>query len=183
MADVALERVSKTYPNGVRALRDVTLRVADGECVALVGPSGCGKTTLLRVVAGLEAPTDGEVCLGGLPAGGVPPYRRGVAMAFQRPPVSPPLSVRENLGFGLALREPGLAVRALRRLLRWGDGAAERAARVAEVAGVLGLTDVVAGRGTDVSGGQEQRVALGRALPRRPGVLLLDEPLAGLHAP
>jgi ABC-type sugar transport system ATPase subunit len=184
MADVALERVSKTYPNGVRALRDVTLRVADGECVALVGPSGCGKTTLLRVVAGLETPTAGEIRLGGRPANGVPPYRRGVAMAFQRPAVYPHLTVRENLGFGLVLSRPGLVVRALRRLLgHGGNPAADRAAQVAEVAGVLGLTDVLDRRATELSGGQQQRVALGRALARRPGVLLLDEPLAGLDAP
>src|SRR6516165_1945666 len=104
MAEVALERVGKTYPNGVRALHELNLEVPDGELVVLVGPSGCGKTTALRVVAGLETPTEGRVRIGGREVTAEPPHRRDVAMAFQRPALYPHLTVRQNLSFSLDLR-------------------------------------------------------------------------------
>src|SRR5262245_51197609 len=120
MAEVGLEQLSKTYPNGVRAVRAINLRVADGECVVLVGPSGSGKTTLLRLVAGLETPTGGVVRLGGRAVNDDPPHRRYVAMVFQRPALYPHLNVRENLGFGQALRGPSWIRKITRNLLRPG---------------------------------------------------------------
>ena len=104
MAEVVLERVHKTYPNGVRAVCDLNLTVADGELIVLVGPSGCGKTTTLRLIAGLETPTSGTIRINGRVVNAEPPHRRDVAMVFQRPALYPHLNVRDNLGFGLALR-------------------------------------------------------------------------------
>src|SRR6516165_2882801 len=104
MAQVTLEQVGKTYPGGVAAVRDLSLRVDDGELIALVGPSGSGKTTLLRLIAGLEAPTTGTIRIGDRVVNDVPPHRREVAMVFQRPALYPHLSVRANLGFGLKMR-------------------------------------------------------------------------------
>src|SRR3954469_11650060 len=103
MAEVVLDQVGKTYPNGVRAVRDLSLTLADGELLALVGPSGCGKTTTLRLIAGLERPSAGFVRIGGRDVTFEPPHRRGVALAAQRPALYPHLTVRENLAFGLRL--------------------------------------------------------------------------------
>jgi multiple sugar transport system ATP-binding protein len=172
MAQVALEKVGKTFPGGVVALRDVSLRIEDGELLALVGPSGSGKTTLLRLIAGLESPTTGIIRIGDRIVNDMPPYRRDVAMVFQRPALYPHLSVRDNLAFGLKRR-------------RWwigGDGKAAIHARVVETAQQLGLADVLERRPATLSGGQQQRVALGRALVRQPAVFLLDEPLSNLDA-
>ncbi len=171
MAEVVLEHVGKTYPNGVRAVHDLTLTVADGEFVVLVGASGCGKTTTLRLIAGLEAPTDGVIRIGGRVVNDVPPHRRDTAMVFQRPALYPHLSVRGNMGFGLALRE-GF----------WSVTRAERRERVARAAQLLQLTDLLDRRPQELSGGQQQRAALGRALVREPAVFLLDEPLSNLDA-
>ena len=170
MAEVVLERVSKTYPNGVRAVHDLSLTIADGELVVLVGPSGCGKTTTLRLIAGLETPTAGTVRIGGRVVNGEPPHRRDVAMVFQRPALYPHLSVRGNLGFGLALREGWWLMRGGRR------------EQVEWAARLLQLTDVLDRRPQELSGGQQQRTALGRALVREPAVFLLDEPLSNLDA-
>ncbi len=168
MAEVVLERVHKTYPNGVRAVCDLNLTVADGELIVLVGPSGCGKTTTLRLIAGLETPTSGTIRINGRVVNAEPPHRRDVAMVFQRPALYPHLNVRDNLGFGLALRRnvPG----------------AERAERVARTARLLELSDLLDRRPNELSGGQQQRAALGRALVREPAVFLLDEPLSNLDA-
>src|SRR5262245_19500923 len=114
MADVALSRIAKTYANGVHALSDLTLSADDGELLVLVGPSGCGKTTLLRLIAGLETPTTGEVRIGGRPVTHEPPNRRDVAMVFQRPALYPHMTVRRNLAFGLDVRRPWRE-----RLRRW----------------------------------------------------------------
>ena len=168
MAQVTLEQVGKTYPGGVEAVRDLSLRVDDGELVALVGPSGSGKTTLLRLIAGLETPTSGAIRIGGKVVNDVPPHRREVAMVFQRPALYPHLSVRANLGFGLRVR-------------RW-FGQKMDEAEIERVAGLLGLADVLERRPDTLSGGQQQRVALGRALVRKPAVFLLDEPLSNLDA-
>jgi multiple sugar transport system ATP-binding protein len=165
MAQVTLEQVGKTYPGGVAAVRDLSLRVDDGELIALVGPSGSGKTTLLRLIAGLEAPTTGTIRIGDQVVNDVPPHRREVAMVFQRPALYPHLSVRANLGFGLKMRH----------------SEADKA-EIERVAGQLGLMDVLERRPDTLSGGQQQRVALGRALVRRPAVFLLDEPLSNLDA-
>ena len=168
MAEVVLERVQKTYPNGVQAVRDLNLTVADGELIVLVGPSGCGKTTTLRLIAGLETPTSGTIRINGRVVNAEPPHRRDVAMVFQRPALYPHLNVRENLGFGLALR---------RKVPK-----AERQERVARTARLLELSDLLDRRPNELSGGQQQRAALGRALVREPAVFLLDEPLSNLDA-
>jgi multiple sugar transport system ATP-binding protein len=165
MAQVVLERLGKTYPGGVEAVREVSLRVEDGERIALVGASGSGKTTILRLIAGLETPTTGVVRIGARVVNDVPPHRRDVAMVFQRPALYPHLSVRANLGFGLGLRRK--------------KDHAEDIERVAEL---LELGNVLERQPATLSGGQQQRVALGRALVRRPAVFLLDEPLSNLDA-
>jgi ABC-type sugar transport system ATPase subunit len=168
MIDLTLRDVSKAHPGGIWAVAGVSLRVAGGECVAVVGPSGCGKTTLLRLVAGLDTPTGGKVEFAGRDVAKIRPHERDVAMAFQSPALYPQLTVSENLGFGARVR-------------RVESG--EVARRVAAVANAFGLSGLLARRPDQLSGGQRQRVALGRAVVRRPAVLLLDEPLAHLDAP
>jgi multiple sugar transport system ATP-binding protein len=180
MPDISLERVSKHFPGGVMAVDGLTLTVRDGELLVLVGPSGCGKTTTLRLIAGLEMPTQGVLRIGGIDARTLPPRARDVALVFQRPTVYPHLNVKQNLAFGLQLRRGGGP---LRRLLSRLRPAPEAEERVREVAGLLGLREVLGRRADQLSVGQQQRVALGRALVRRPGILLLDEPLASLDAP
>jgi ABC-type sugar transport system ATPase subunit len=174
VAGVDYQDLCKRFPlpggNGqsIEAVRDVTLSVAPGERLAVIGPSASGKTTLLRLTAGLEIPDSGRIAIGGLDQAGIPPGRRGVAMVFQSSALYPHLSVRDNLGFGLKLRR---------------IPASEMKSRVAEIAGRLGIEDCLSRRPSELSGGQRQRVALGRALIRRPAVLLLDEPFANLDAP
>src|SRR5262245_29922914 len=131
MAEVVLADITKVYPNGLCAVKGLDLRIADGELVVVAGPSGCGKTTLLRLIAGLEEPTRGTIQIGGRVVNGVPPWQRGAAMAFQRPALYPHWSVRQNLGFGLAMR---------------GKDLRQVAERVDTVAQLLGLTDVLARR-------------------------------------
>jgi multiple sugar transport system ATP-binding protein len=169
MAEVDLEQLTKEYPGGILALRDVNLHVHAGEFLVLVGPSGCGKTTLLRLIAGLEQPTRGTVRFDARAMNAVAPRHREVGMVFQRPALYPHRTVRDNLAYGLRLR------RRWREPIPWD--------RVDEVAQQLSLTDVLDRRPAQLSGGQQQRVALGRALVRRPRVLLLDEPLSNLDAP
>jgi multiple sugar transport system ATP-binding protein len=180
MPEIALEQISKHYPGGVKAVEGMTLTVRDGELLVLVGPSGCGKTTTLRLIAGLETPSRGVLRIGGRDARDLPPRSRDVALVFQRPAVYPHLTVRQNLAFGLEIRRGGGP---LRRVLSWLWQAPEIEERVHEVAGLLSLGEVLNRHAHQLSGGQQQRVALGRALVRRPSVLLLDEPLAGLDAP
>jgi len=164
--DVAVAGVDKVYGD-VRALRAVDLQVEAGRMVALLGPSGCGKTTLLRVVAGLERPDNGQVSVGGRVLSGesifVPPERRRIGMVFQDWALFPHLSVERNVGYGL----PKL------------DGATRRE-RVAEALELVGLEDLGGRPPGTLSGGQQQRVALARALAPRPSVLLLDEPFSNL---
>ena len=168
MTEVRLEGVSKIYPGGVRAPDGVSLTVAAGECVAVLGPSGCGKTTLLRLVAGLEEPTAGRVLVGGRDVNRLRPQDRGVSLVAQTPVLYPTLTARENLRFSLRFQPVP---------------AAEADRRVTEVAAALGLAELLGRMPHQLSGGQQQRVALGRALVRRPAVLLLDEPLAHLDVP
>ncbi|MCC6766865.1 MAG: ATP-binding cassette domain-containing protein [Deltaproteobacteria bacterium] len=175
MARVALVHLGKIYPtgapgrdpNGVRALDDVTLEVADGELLVLVGPSGCGKSTVLRLVAGLEAATSGEIRIGDAVVNDLPPQARNVAMVFQDYALYPHMTVRRNLEFPLRMR---------------GTGRAEIARRVETVAGQLDLAALLDRLPKQLSGGQRQRVAMGRALVREPAVSLLDEPLSNLDA-
>lgn len=186
MAEVVLDRIAKEYPGGVWAVRDLSLRLGDGEFVVLVGPSGCGKTTTLRLLAGLEEPTAGEIRIGGRVQNGVPARERNVAMVFQRPALYPHLRVRANLAFGERLRQPARWRAWLGRLggeMPPNTESETLKGRVAAAAEVLGLTEVLDRYPRELSGGQQQRVALGRALVRRPDVFLLDEPLSNLDTP
>ncbi|MGP0090695.1 MAG: ABC transporter ATP-binding protein [Xanthobacteraceae bacterium] len=157
-----LDKVGKTYPNGVRALDGVSLEVSLGEIVAVVGGSGCGKSTLLRVVSGLDRPSQGHVTLDGAVI--TAPHEK-IGIIFQEPRLLPWLSVRENVGFGLEDRAK-----------------AERDARVAQALERVGLTEKARMWPRELSGGQAQRVAIARALVPRPEVLLLDEPFSALDA-
>ena len=163
---VVLRGVEKRYGDVV-ALQPMDLEVRPGELMVLVGPSGCGKSTLLRLIAGLEAPTSGEVWIGGRRVDDVEPGTRDVAMVFQSYALYPHMTVAGNLGFGLRVR---------------GTPRAELERRVAETAGALGLGDLLERKPGQLSGGQRQRVALGRAMVRDPGVFLFDEPLSNLDA-
>jgi ABC-type sugar transport system ATPase subunit len=162
-----LERLTKVFPGGVRAVDDVSLVVPDGSLAVLVGPSGCGKTTLLRLVAGLETPTAGRIVLSGRDLGGTAPADRQVAMVFQDHALYPSRTVGETLAFPLRLQ---------------GHSRAEIDARVRGAAARLGLERVLDARPGELSGGQRQRVALGRALVRRPELFLFDEPLSNIDA-
>jgi ABC-type sugar transport system ATPase subunit len=160
--------LSKSFAGGSRGVESLSLRVEAGEYLVLLGPSGCGKTTTLRLIAGLETPDGGRVVMGGVDQTGAPPHRRGVALVFQDSALYPHLAVRDNLAFGLRLQ---------------GVPRAEVAARVEETARLLGLSHLLSRRPGTLSGGERRRVALGRALARRPRYLLLDEPLSGLDTP
>ncbi|MFH1022003.1 MAG: sn-glycerol-3-phosphate ABC transporter ATP-binding protein UgpC, partial [Planctomycetota bacterium] len=161
------DRVSKTYPGGVQAVRELTLSIRDRELVVLVGPSGCGKTTSLRMIAGLEEPDTGVISIEGRPVNGVPPKDRNIAMVFQNYALYPHMTVFRNMAFGLELRKtPREEIRR----------------RVEATAEALGLTNLLDRRPRALSGGQRQRVALGRAMVREPKVFLLDEPLSNLDA-
>ncbi len=166
MGEIVLEQVSKVFGDVV-AVDDVSLEIGDGEFVVLVGPSGCGKTTILRMVAGLEDLTAGEISIGGRTVTDLPPKNRDIAMVFQNYALYPHMTVAENLGFGLRLRHTP-------------KDEAQR--RVREVAGVLGLDSLLDRKPVALSGGQRQRVAMGRAIIRQPQAFLMDEPLSNLDA-
>jgi len=163
MAAVTLRRVSKRFPNGALAVRDVTLEIADGELLVLLGPSGSGKSTLLRLIAGLDVPTAGAVLIDGRDVTAVPPQHRDLAMVFQSYALYPHKTVRQNLEFSLRVRRV--------------TGIAGRVQRAAELLGIAALLDR---KPAELSGGQRQRVALGRAIVREPRAFLLDEPLSNL---
>ena len=167
MAAVAFSRVSKVYPDGTRAVSELDLDTDDGEFVVLVGPSGCGKTTALRMVAGLEEITEGEIRIGDRVVNWVPARDRDIAMVFQSYALYPHLSVRENIAFGLKLRKLEKS---------------EIEQRVANAASILGLDQLLDRKPRALSGGQRQRVAMGRAIVREPQAFLMDEPLSNLDA-
>jgi ABC-type sugar transport system ATPase subunit len=167
VASVVLKHLDKQYPNGVHAVRDLNLEVADGELVVLVGPSGCGKTTTLRMIAGLEEPTGGEIIIGERLANRIPPAKRDVAMVFQNYALYPHLSVFRNMAFGLKMR---------------GMPREEIQQRVQQTAELLAIELLLERRPSELSGGERQRVALGRAIVREPKVFLFDEPLSNLDA-
>jgi len=167
MAGIVLERVTKTFPNGFAAVRDLSLTIEDGEFIVLVGASGCGKTTLLRLIAGLEEATAGRVTIDGKDVTDRPPRQRDVAMVFQSYALYPHMNVRQNLGYGLKVR----------RIPK-----KDAARRVEETAELLGLRDLLDRRPAQLSGGQRQRVAMGRAIVREPKAFLMDEPLSNLDA-
>jgi multiple sugar transport system ATP-binding protein len=167
VAEIVLERVTKTFAGDVVAVDGVSLEIASGEFLVLVGPSGCGKSTLLRMIAGLEEVSDGAISIGGEDVTELPPRARDIAMVFQTYALYPHMTVRENLGYGLKVR-------------RTSKGEVER--RVHEVAKLLGLEELLGRRPAALSGGQRQRVAMGRAIVREPKAFLMDEPLSNLDA-
>jgi len=167
VAEVELDHVGKVYPDGTRAVRDLNLDIDDKEFLVLVGPSGCGKTTALRMVAGLEDISEGEVLIGDRVVNRVPARDRDVAMVFQSYALYPHLTVRDNIGFGLQLRK--MPKKEITR-------------RVNDAARILGLEDNLDRKPRNLSGGQRQRVAMGRAIVREPQAFLMDEPLSNLDA-
>jgi multiple sugar transport system ATP-binding protein len=167
MAEITLDRLTKVYGDGTRAVSGLDLEIADGEFVVLVGPSGCGKTSALRMVAGLEAITEGRVLIGGQVVNKLPPKDRDIAMIFQNYALYPHMSAFDNMAFGLKLRK----VRKERRR-----------ERVRGAARTLGLAEVLPKKPRTLSGGQRQRVAMGRAIVREPQAFLMDEPLSNLDA-
>jgi spermidine/putrescine transport system ATP-binding protein len=164
IADVRIDAVTKVF-GPVTAVDQMTLEIASGEFYSLLGPSGCGKTTTLRMIAGFEQPTQGEIFLAGMPVAGVPPYRRNVNTVFQHYALFPHMDVAQNVGYGLRQR---------------GAPKAEEARRVGEALDLVRLSGYGTRRTWELSGGQQQRVALARALVNHPTVLLLDEPLGAL---
>ena len=166
MADVTLRKVVKRYDE-VEAVRGIDLDIADHEFVVLVGPSGCGKSTTLRMIAGLEDISDGDIMIGGDVVNDVPPKDRDIAMVFQNYALYPHMTVAENMSFGL-------------RLKRYPK--AEIKARIDEAARMLDIVELVDRKPKQLSGGQRQRVAMGRAIVRNPKVFLFDEPLSNLDA-
>jgi multiple sugar transport system ATP-binding protein len=167
MAEVQIERVSKVFPGGVRAVDEVTLSVADREFLVLVGPSGCGKSTTLRMVAGLEDVTAGEIRIGGRVVNDISPKDRDIAMVFQNYALYPHMTVYRNMAFGLKLRKVPRA---------------EIDRKVRGAASLLGIGELLDRKPKALSGGQRQRVAVGRAIVREPKAFLFDEPLSNLDA-
>jgi multiple sugar transport system ATP-binding protein len=167
MAKIELENVSKVFAGGIVAVDDVTLEIGEGEFVVLVGPSGCGKSTLLRMIAGLEEVSSGRISIGEEDVTDLAPRSRDIAMVFQSYALYPHMTVRQNIGYGLKVR------RAPKE---------EARRRVAEVAELLGLEDLLDRKPAHLSGGQRQRVAMGRAIVREPKAFLMDEPLSNLDA-
>jgi putative spermidine/putrescine transport system ATP-binding protein len=165
---VRVEACAKTFADGTRALEPVTLDITRGETVVLLGPSGCGKTTMLRIIAGLEAPdAGGHIKFNDADVTAIPIEQRNVGMVFQSYALFPNMNVAQNIGYGLKIR---------------GVGGTERAARIAELVALTGIEGLEHRRIDQLSGGQRQRVALARAVAARPRVLLLDEPLTALDA-
>ena len=167
MAEIVLNKVSKIYPPDIVAVEDVDLQIKDGEFLVLLGPSGCGKSTTLRMIAGLEQITRGDLFIDGQPMNHVDPADRDLAIVFQNYALYPHMTVAGNLGSGLKLR--GIARSEIER-------------RIKKTAEMLGIQDLLSRKPRALSGGQQQRVALGRALVRDPVAFLLDEPLSNLDA-
>ena len=167
MAKIVLESITKRFGSDVIAVDDVSLSTEDGEFMVLVGPSGCGKSTILRIVAGLEEVTTGEVYIGEQQVTDLPPKDRDIAMVFQNYALYPHMTVEQNLGFGLKLR--GVPKTEIKR-------------KVMEAARTLAIKPLMARKPAALSGGQRQRVAMGRAMVREPQAFLMDEPLSNLDA-
>jgi multiple sugar transport system ATP-binding protein len=166
MASVSLRKLEKSY-GALRVVKAIDLEIMDGEFVVLVGPSGCGKSTTLRMIAGLERISGGEIRIGDRIVNDLPPRERDIAMVFQDYALYPHKTVRENMGFSLKVR---------------GANAADATAKIRDAAKMLGITHLLDRRPGQLSGGQRQRVAMGRAIVRRPQVFLFDEPLSNLDA-
>ncbi len=167
MAEIVLDHVSKNYPDGAVAVKDLSLTIADGEFVILVGPSGCGKSTTLNMIAGLEDISAGELRIGGDRVNEKAPRERDIAMVFQSYALYPHMTVRQNIAFPLTLAKLNKA---------------DIATKVEETAKILDLTELLDRKPSQLSGGQRQRVAMGRAIVRQPKAFLMDEPLSNLDA-
>lgn len=167
MAEIIIDKVTKRFPDGAEAVKNISLTIADGEFFILVGPSGCGKSTLLNMIVGLEDITQGEIRVGGQIMNNVDPKDRNMAMVFQSYAIYPHMTVRENMAFPLKL-----AKRPKEEITQ----------KVEQTAATLGLTELLQRKPASLSGGQRQRVAMGRAIVRQPQVFLLDEPLSNLDA-
>src|ERR671932_364163 len=167
MAEIALQKLTKVYGDGTRAVSELDLEIRDGEFVVLVGPSGCGKTSALRMIAGLEPITGGRGLIGDQGVNDLPPKDRDIAMIFQNYALYPHMSAFDNMAFGLRLR---------------GMKKERRTERVKGAARTLGLAEVLPKKPRTLSGGQRQRVAMGRAIVREPQAFLMDEPLSNLDA-
>ncbi len=167
MAEVELRKVTKIFENGTVGVKDVSFKVEDGEFVVILGPSGCGKTTTLRLIAGLEQATSGEILIDGKVVNHLPPKDRDIAMVFQNYALYPHMNVFDNMAFGLKMRK--VPKDEIKR-------------RVLEAAKILGIEHLLDRKPRQLSGGQRQRVALGRAIVRHPKVFLFDEPLSNLDA-
>ncbi|MCT7656934.1 ABC transporter ATP-binding protein [Mycobacterium deserti] len=167
MADIVLDRVTKSYPNGATAVKDLSMTIADGEFIILVGPSGCGKSTTLNMIAGLEDISSGELRIGGERVNEKAPKDRDIAMVFQSYALYPHMTVRQNIAFPLTLAKIKKD---------------EITRKVDEAAKILDLTDFLDRKPAQLSGGQRQRVAMGRAIVRDPKAFLMDEPLSNLDA-
>jgi len=167
VADVEFRHVEKSYPNGFKAVTDLNLEIEEGEFLVMVGPSGCGKSTTLRMIAGLEDISAGELFIGDRVVNDVPPKDRDIAMVFQNYALYPHMTVAENIGFALKLAKLPKA---------------EIKTRVDAAGKMLELSEILDRKPAQLSGGQRQRVAMGRAIVRRPRVFLLDEPLSNLDA-
>ncbi len=166
MASVKLNKVSKTYGT-IEVVHSIDLEVNDGEFVVLVGPSGCGKSTTLRMIAGLEEITAGEIAIGGRVVNRMDPRERNIAMVFQNYAIYPHMTVRRNIAFGLKTSKLSQA---------------GKDAKIRDAAKILDLTEYLERKPAELSGGQRQRVAIGRAMVRDPQVFLFDEPLSNLDA-
>lgn len=193
MANLSLKHIYKVYPNGTKAVNDFNMQIDDKEFIVFVGPSGCGKSTMLRMIAGLEEITAGELRIGDVVVNDMEPKDRDIAMVFQNYALYPHMNIYENIAFGLKMRKvsdvkkdkdgktvlnkKGEPVRIMRHLTK-----AELDEKVYGAAEILGITDYLRKKPKEMSGGQRQRVALGRAIVREPKVMLLDEPLSNLDA-
>src|ERR1700754_1079109 len=166
VASVTFDGVSKIYDNGFKAVDNLDLQIRDGEFMVLVGPSGCGKTTALRMLAGLEEISDGELVIDNTVVNEVAPQKRDIAMVFQNYALYPHLSVYDNMAYGLKIQKLSKA---------------DIKARVHEIAKVIGLEELLDRKPKALSGGQRQRVAMGRAIVRKPKGFLMDEPLSNLE--
>jgi ABC-type sugar transport system ATPase subunit len=171
--ELQLEDIGKTFAPAIKVLDQISFTARPGECLALMGPSGCGKTTLLRLIAGLDEPSEGEIRIGGQTVNRTPSHRRGVAMMFQRPALVPQRTVRQNLRWAWSLSSPWAHL--------FGDG--KHAGELLDIARMLDLEKDLDRPVQQLSGGQQQRVALGRCLLRQAKICLLDEPLGHLDAP
>src|SRR5918998_952111 len=167
MAEIQFKQITKRYPDGFEAVKAIDLDIADGEFMILVGPSGCGKSTALRMIAGLEDITDGDLIIGGERVNDLPPRDRDIAMVFQNYALYPHMTVRDNMGFAL-------------KLAKTDKGEIDR--KVSEAATILDLEQHLDRKPANLSGGQRQRVAMGRAIVRDPKAFRRDEPLSNLDA-